>query len=75
MGLQTILARQANDLLIEYDMATAAPLGLVTKVPESCSLQLLAADGSPAAREDGSDVAEIRIYEANGRKHGARAGG
>ncbi|PNW84648.1 hypothetical protein CHLRE_03g152900v5 [Chlamydomonas reinhardtii] len=66
VGLQTILARQANDLLIEYDMATAAPLGLVTKVPESCSLQLLAADGSPAAREDGSDVAEIRIYEANG---------
>ncbi|PNW74215.1 hypothetical protein CHLRE_13g589870v5 [Chlamydomonas reinhardtii] len=66
VGHQTILARHTNDLLIEYDMATAAPIGLVTKVPESCRIELVRSDGSSAAAEDGSDVAELRVYEASG---------
>ncbi len=48
------------------DMATAAPYGLVTRVPEDCAVQLVGANGLPATREDGSDVAEVRIIEADG---------
>lgn len=44
----------------------AAPIGLVTKVPESCRIELVRSDGSSAAAEDGSDVAELRVYEASG---------
>lgn len=66
VGDKTILALQAGGLLVEYDMSTAAPYGLVTRVPEDCAVQLVGADGLPASRDDGSDVAEVRIIEADG---------
>ncbi|KAG2491261.1 hypothetical protein HYH03_010467 [Edaphochlamys debaryana] len=66
VGSETILALHDGGLLIEYDMATAAPIGLVTRVPEDCRLQPVTAQGSPCAREDGADVAEIRVLEADG---------
>ncbi len=65
VGPATILALQ-GDLLVEYDMATSAPIGLVTRVPDACSLHLLRADGAPAEQEDGSDVATVRVLEADG---------
>ncbi|KXZ48613.1 hypothetical protein GPECTOR_26g516 [Gonium pectorale] len=66
VGSATILALQAGGLLIEYDMASAAPIGLVARVPEESSLRLLRADGSPSEREDGADVAEVQVLEPNG---------
>lgn len=51
---------------LHADMSTAAPYGLVTRVPEDCAVQLVGADGLPASRDDGSDVAEVRIIEADG---------
>ncbi|GIL77319.1 hypothetical protein Vretifemale_6793 [Volvox reticuliferus] len=66
VGYKTILALQAGGLLIEYDMSSAAPVGMVTRVPEGCSLVLLGANGQPAEQEDGADVAEIRVLEPNG---------
>ncbi|GFR41890.1 hypothetical protein Agub_g2676, partial [Astrephomene gubernaculifera] len=34
VGRDTILALQAGGLLVEYDLSTAAPIGLLTRVPE-----------------------------------------
>ncbi|GLC68750.1 hypothetical protein PLESTF_000732800 [Pleodorina starrii] len=66
VGSETILALQAGGLLIEYDMSSAAPIGLVTRLPEGCSLELLGEDRQPAQREDGADVAEVLVREPNG---------
>ncbi|EFJ48704.1 hypothetical protein VOLCADRAFT_104564 [Volvox carteri f. nagariensis] len=66
VGSETILALQAGGLLIEYDMSSAAPMGLVTRVPEDCSVAMLGPGGRPAEREDGGDVEEIQVLEPNG---------
>ncbi|KAG2492808.1 hypothetical protein HYH03_008968 [Edaphochlamys debaryana] len=66
VGSETILALHEEGLLIEYDMATAAPIGVVTRVPEDCRLELVSAQGGPSGRDDGADVAEIRVIEADG---------
>lgn len=56
-----------DELLVEYDMATTAPIGLVTRVPDGCSLQLLAAGGAaPQPLHDGADIAAIRVVAADG---------
>lgn len=42
-------------------MSTSAPLGLVCKAPEGSTVQLLAAGGAAPVKEDGSDVAAVRV--------------
>jgi hypothetical protein len=48
------------------DIASAAPIGVVTRVPDECSVKPLAAHGGAPARDDGSDVAEILILGEQG---------
>ncbi|GLC33772.1 hypothetical protein PLESTB_000113900 [Pleodorina starrii] len=66
VGSETILALQAGGLLIEYDMPTAAPIGLVARVPEGCSVELVGPGRQPPQREDGADVEEVLLRQPNG---------
>mmetsp|Transcript_10378 Transcript_10378/g.18056 ORF Transcript_10378/g.18056 Transcript_10378/m.18056 type:complete len:505 (-) Transcript_10378:924-2438(-) len=63
VGGRTILAFQADGLLLEYDCATHAPIGLVCKVPPGCSVRVLRADGQPGVLEDGSDIQMVELVD------------
>ncbi|GAX76356.1 hypothetical protein CEUSTIGMA_g3802.t1 [Chlamydomonas eustigma] len=64
VGLRSILAIQ-DDLLVEYDIDTASPIGLVCKFPEGCELRLFNKEGQPATNKDGSDVASVTVVNMN----------
>jgi len=63
-GPSTLLALH-DDLLVEYDAATRAPMGLVTRVPDGAEVLLRDAAGRPGSAPDGSDVAEVAVANAN----------
>ena len=51
-------------LLVEYDMRTASPVGLVCKVPQGCEVVLRRQDGSSAqAGGAGGDVATVEVVD------------
>ena len=64
MGSRSILALQ-DELLVEYDLGTAAPIGLVSKVPSGCSLILRDANDQVASAPDGSDVESVTVVNVN----------
>lgn len=78
-GGDVLLALQ-DGLLVEYDLRSRAPVGLVAKLPSSSeaggdgateqqqpSVRLLAADGTPVdPLGDGADAAVVVIYGADG---------
>jgi 3',5'-cyclic AMP phosphodiesterase CpdA len=75
-GGDVLLALQ-DGLLVEYDLRSRAPVGLVAKLPAEAEeeeggaatprVQLLAADGSPVdPLGDGADAAVAVIYGADG---------
>lgn len=58
--LVTYLPTQ-DDMLLEYDIESNSPIGLVSKVPDGCEVLLTDATGGRATAADGSDVAGITI--------------
>lgn len=56
----TFFATQ-DDMLLEYDIESNSPIGLVSKVPDGCEVILTDATGGRATAADGSDVAGITI--------------
>jgi len=63
VGRRTILALH-DDLLVEYDLATSSPTGLLGKVALDAVVKLLDASGQPATATDGSDVATVVAYDS-----------
>lgn len=62
-GPNTLLALQ-DGLLVEYDLAMQAPIGVVAKgMSDDSELELLRSDGSPAVASDGSDVEVLRLVD------------
>ncbi|KAJ9529420.1 hypothetical protein QJQ45_013732 [Haematococcus lacustris] len=66
VGPSTILALQGQ-LLVEYDIASAAPIGLVCKVPPGCYVRLLGAGRQVLAtadwQRDGSQVTAVEVVD------------
>ncbi|KAJ9530124.1 hypothetical protein QJQ45_023414, partial [Haematococcus lacustris] len=66
VGPSTILALQGQ-LLVEYDIASAAPIGLVCKVPPGCYVRLLGAGQQVLAtadwQRDGSQVTAVEVVD------------
>lgn len=63
VGPSVILAHQSG-LLLEYDIATAAPVGVVCPAPPGSTITLLDSEGKQSVSEDGSDVAVVRVTDA-----------
>lgn len=61
-GPGVLLALHGEALLVEYDMETRAPIGLVADATGK-DVSLVAADGAPASAFDGSDAAAVVLTD------------
>ncbi|KAJ9529929.1 hypothetical protein QJQ45_023205 [Haematococcus lacustris] len=67
LALQVRVKGQDGQLLVEYDIASAAPIGLVCKVPPGCYVRLLGAGRQVLAtadwQRDGSQVTAVEVVD------------